>query len=113
MLAQFYARRAGAMHASAKKQEVQEQTVPGSPDKNGVYQVGGDVTPPRRFGNPTYPVEAAGIEGVVSAEITVNEQGIVTDARVLNSNPVLDEATITPSANGATTRRSSTEKQCR
>ncbi|RPI51302.1 MAG: hypothetical protein EHM55_19290, partial [Acidobacteria bacterium] len=41
MLAQFYARRAGAMHASARKQEVQEQTVPGSPDRNGVYQVGG------------------------------------------------------------------------
>ncbi len=96
MLAQFYARRAGAMHASTAKQEVREQTVPGSPDKDGVYQVGGDITPPRRFGNPTYPVEAtaAGIEGLVSAEITVNEQGIVTDARVLNSNPVLDDAAL-------------------
>lgn len=96
MLAQFYARRAGAMHASARKQEVQEQTVPGSPDRNGVYQVGGGVTPPRRFGNPVYPTEAtaAGIDGLVSAEITVNEQGIVTDARVLNSNPVLDDAAL-------------------
>jgi TonB family protein len=96
MLAQFYARRAGAMHASARTQEVQEQTVPGNPDRNGVYQVGGGITPPRRFGNPTYPVEAtaAGIEGAVAAEITVNEQGIVTDARVLNSNPVLDEAAL-------------------
>lgn len=95
-LAQFYARRAGAMHASARKDAPQEQTVPGTPDRNGVYQVGGGITPPRRFGNPTYPVEAtaAGIEGAVSAEITVNEQGIVTDARVLNSNPVLDEAAL-------------------
>jgi protein TonB len=61
-----------------------------------VYQVGGEIIPPRRFGNPTYPAEAtaAGIEGAVSAEITVNEQGIVTDARVLNSNPVLDEAAL-------------------
>ena len=37
---------------------------------------------------------AAGIDGLVSAEITVNEQGIVTDARVLNSNPVLDDAAL-------------------
>jgi len=29
-----------------------------------------------------------------AAEITVNEHGIVTDARVLNSNPVLDEAAL-------------------
>jgi len=96
MLAQFYARRAGAMHASAKKQELHEPTLPETPDKNGVYQVGGSITPPRRFGNPAYPAEAtaAGIEGVVSAEITVNEQGIVTDVRVMDSNPVLDEAAL-------------------
>jgi len=96
MLAQFYARRAGAMHASAKKQELHEPTLPGTPDTNGVYQVGGSITPPRRFGNPAYPAEAtaAGIEGVVSAEITVNEQGIVTDVRVMDSNPVLDEAAL-------------------
>jgi TonB family protein len=95
-LAQFYARRAGAMHASAQKQELREQTVPGSPDKNGVYQVGGGITAPRRFGNAVYPAEAmaADIDGVVRAEITVNEQGVVADARVLNSNPVLDEAAL-------------------
>jgi hypothetical protein len=82
-LAQFYARRAGVMHANAQKQDVQEQTVPGSPDKNGVYQVGGGITAPRRFGTAVYPVEAmaADIDGVVTAEITVNEQGIVADAR--------------------------------
>ncbi len=95
-LAQFYARRAGVMHANAQKQDVQEQTVPGSPDRNGVYQVGGGITPPRRFGNAVYPVEAmaANIDGTVTAEITVNEQGVVADARVLNSNPVLDEAAL-------------------
>jgi TonB family protein len=96
MLARFYARRAQAMYAATSKQEVREQTVPGSPDRNGVYQVGGDVTPPRRFGNPTYPPDAtaAGVEGLVQAEIVVNEQGLVTDARVLNSNPLLDEAAL-------------------
>src|SRR5688572_815036 len=38
MLAQFYARRAGAMHASAVKQDEREQTPPGTPDKDGAYR---------------------------------------------------------------------------
>ena len=96
MLAQFYARRAGAMHTSAETQRPDEKSPPGSPDKDGVYQVGGGITPPRRFGNPVFPQEAqaSGVEGVVVAEITVNESGMVTDARVLKSNPVLDEAAL-------------------
>lgn len=96
MLAQFYARRASALHASAETQKVEEKAPPGSPDKDGIYRVGGGVTPPRRFGNPIYPsdAQAAQIDGVVVAEITVNESGIVTDARVLKSNPVLDEAAL-------------------
>jgi TonB family protein len=97
MLARFYARRAGAMHARAQTQEVRDQTVPGSPDRNGVYQVGGGVTPPRRLGNAAYPSDAlaAGIDGVVTAEILVSEQGVVTDARVVKSVPLLDEAALT------------------
>ena len=96
MLAQFYARRASALHATAAKQEVQEQTPPGTPDKNGVYQPGGEITPPRRFGNAVYPPDAsaAGIEGAVVAEIMVNESGVVTGARVLKSIPLLDEAAL-------------------
>jgi TonB family protein len=96
MLAQFYARRAGAMHASAVKQEEREQTPPGAPDKDGVYRVGGGVTAPRRFGNAAYPPDAlaAGVDGAVVAEILVNEAGIVTDARVLKSIPPLDEAAL-------------------
>jgi len=96
MLAQFYARRAGAMHASARTQEDREQAPPGTPDKDGVYRVGGAITPPRRFGNPSYPSDAlaAGVDGVVVAEILVNEAGIVTDARVLKSIPPLDDAAL-------------------
>jgi TonB family protein len=95
-LAQFYSRRAGAMHAAARKAEQQEQTLPGTPDKDGIYRVGGGVTPPRRFGNAAYPADAlaAGIDGAVVAEILVNEAGIVTDARVLKSIPPLDEAAL-------------------
>lgn len=37
---------------------------------------------------------AVGIEGAVIAEITVNEAGIVTDARVIDSIPLLDEAAL-------------------
>jgi TonB family protein len=96
MLAQFYARRAGAMHASAQTPQDQEQTPAGTPDRNGVYRIGGDLTPPRRFGNPSYPADAlaAGIDGAVVAEILVNEAGIVSDARVLKSIPTLDDAAL-------------------
>jgi TonB family protein len=96
MLAQFYARRAGAMHTRAMQDDSREKALPGTPDKNGVYQVGGGIVTPRRFGNPVPPPEAsaAGIGGAVIAEIIVNEAGIVTDARILKSNPVLDEAVL-------------------
>lgn len=96
MLAQFYSRRAGALHATISKQEEPEPTPPGMPDKDGVYRVGGGVTAPRRFGNAAYPPDAlaAGVDGAVVAEILVNEQGIVADARVLKSIPPLDEAAL-------------------
>lgn len=96
MLAQFYARRAGAMHAATRKAEEQQQTSPGTPDQDGVYRIGGGVAPPRRFGNAAYPADAlaAGVDGVVVAEILVNEAGIVTDARVLKSIPPLDDAAL-------------------
>jgi TonB family protein len=95
-LAQFYSRRAGAMHANVAKQEERVETPPGVPDKNGVYRVGGDITPPRRFGNAAYPPDAlaAGVDGTVVAEILVNEAGIVSDARVLKSVPPLDDAAL-------------------
>jgi TonB family protein len=97
MLAQFYARRAGALHSQTEKDKAPvAATPPGEPDTNGVFQVGGALPPPRRTGNVVYPPEAqvAGVEGVVVAEITVNEAGAVTAARVLRSNPVLDEAAL-------------------
>lgn len=97
-LAQFYARRATALHTETvtKEKSAEERPSPGTPDKNGVYLVGGGLTPPRRLGNAKYPPDAnaAGIQGAVVAEITVNELGIVTDARVLRSVPLLDEAAL-------------------
>lgn len=97
-LAQFFARRATALQQRATATEkVTAAAAPlGEPDKNGVYRVGGAVVPPRRAGNPVYPKEAqaAGIQGVVIAEILVNEAGIVTEARVVRSIPLLDEAAL-------------------
>jgi TonB family protein len=96
MLARFYARRASALHAGATSQDGREPTPPGAPDRDGVYQVGGAITPPRRMGNAVYPADAsaAGIQGAVVAEIVVNESGVVTAARVLNSIPLLDDAAL-------------------
>lgn len=96
MLAQFYARRVTALH----KQEVQKEppavSNPGEPDENGVYRIGGSVKAPARVGTPQYPPDAraAGIKGTVVAEIVVDPSGNVTDAKVVQSIPLLDEAAL-------------------
>jgi TonB family protein len=45
---------------------------------------------------PVYPAEAtaAGIQGVVRVEVTVGEDGLVTEARVARSIPLLDSAAL-------------------
>jgi TonB family protein len=93
-LAQFYARRATALHRLTESQKPPEPTSgPGERDKDGVYRVGGPVAPPQRLEGAVYPPEAmaAGIEGRVVAEVVVNEVGDVTEARVVRSVPLLDE----------------------
>jgi TonB family protein len=98
MLAQFYARRATAMQQLVVQNEkvTKAPPEPGKPDAEGYYHVGGDVPGPRRFGNATYPPDAnaAGITGAVQMEISLDEQGIITDARVVRSVPLLDEAAL-------------------
>jgi TonB family protein len=97
ILAQYYARRATALAG-----RVQQQTPapaagnPGERDENGVYRVGGPVAPPSRLDVAKYPPEAvaAGIQGNVLAEIVVNEAGLVTDAKIVRSIPLLDEAAL-------------------
>jgi TonB family protein len=93
MLAQFYARRVTALHKQETQKEPQPVSNPGEPDGNGVYQVGGPVEPPPRDDMPRYSPEAAaaGIEGVVVAEVVIDASGRVTDARVVRSIPMLDE----------------------
>ncbi len=61
-------------------------------------RVGGNIRPPAKIKDvrPVYPPEAqqARVQGVVVAEVTIGEDGRVSDARVLRSIPLLDEAAI-------------------
>lgn len=97
MLAQFYARRATALHQQREAREpAQPSSGPGEQDADGVYRVGGPIAPPARLDRAVYPPEAAaaGIEGVVLAEVVIGETGEVTDAKVVRSVPLLDEAAL-------------------
>jgi TonB family protein len=96
MLAQFYARRVTALHKQELQKEPQSTSNSGEPDENGIYRVGGSVTPPSRLDVPRYPPDAsaAGIRGTVVAEIVVDPSGNVTDAKVVQSIPLLDEAAL-------------------
>jgi TonB family protein len=95
MLARFYARRATTI-SNQTSQAHPAADAPGVPDKDGIYRIGPGMTPPQRTEQPPYPEEAkaAGISGVVLIEVVVNEQGIVSEARVVRSVPMLDEAAL-------------------
>ena len=96
-LAQFYSRRVTA--TALRKQEAQAGalggTRPGEPDENGVYRVGGSVVAPTRVDIP-YPPEAlaAGAQGVVIMEVTIDAVGGVSNAKVVRSVPMLDGAAV-------------------
>jgi TonB family protein len=93
VLAQFYARLVTALHKQQAQKEPQAASNPGDPDENGVYRVGGSVTPPSRLDVPHFTPEAqaAGIQGVVVAEVVIDPSGKVTDTKVVQSIPLLDE----------------------
>jgi TonB family protein len=96
MLAQFYARRVTALRKQETQTEPQAANNPGEADENGVYRVGGSMAAPARLDVPRYPPDAsaAGIRGAVVAEIVVDPSGNVTDAKVVQSIPLLDEAAL-------------------
>ncbi len=96
-LAQFYARRVTALQDVPRAQVSSEPDNPGQPDPDGVYRIGGQFPPPQRLSEtPEFPEEAraAGIQGTVEAEIVVGTDGSVTDAQIVRSIPMLDEAAL-------------------
>jgi protein TonB len=64
----------------------------------GAVRVGGNIRPPTRthFVEPAYPqvARAAAVQGVVIIELTIGEDGAVSNARVLRSIPLLDQAAL-------------------
>jgi TonB family protein len=101
MLAQFYARRVTALHKQDLQGQPQTVSNPGEPDENGIYRIGGaadrgPIPPPSRLDVPRFPPEAAaaGIKGVVVAEVVIDTSGNVTDAKIVQSIPLLDEAAL-------------------
>ena len=96
MLAQFYARRVTALHKRDEQPTARNTSNPGEPDANGVYRIGDSLKPPSRADVPQYPpdAQAAGIRGVVVAEVTIDPSGNVAAARIVESIPLLDEAAL-------------------
>jgi protein TonB len=71
---------------------------PAAPAPNGPVRVGGNIATPTRIHDvrPVTPETAiqAGIRGVVILEIVVAPDGTVSDAKVLRSVPLLDQAAV-------------------
>jgi TonB family protein len=62
------------------------------------FRVGGEIREPKKIKDvkPFYPADAhaAGVQGIVVIDITVDPEGKVSDAQVLRSIPQLDQAAI-------------------
>jgi protein TonB len=71
---------------------------PPPPPPQQPVRVGGNIKPPTKIKNvpPVYPpiAQSARVQGVVIIEATIGPNGRVTDARVLRSIPLLDQAAL-------------------
>jgi TonB family protein len=71
---------------------------PPPPPPVAPVRVGGNIRPPTKIKNvnPVYPsiAQSARVQGVVIVEATIGPDGKVSDARVLRSIPLLDQAAL-------------------
>jgi TonB family protein len=67
-------------------------------DVQEIVRVGGDIKEPRKTNDvrPMYPqiARAAAVQGVVILEIVIDPRGDVSDARIIRSIPLLDQAAL-------------------
>jgi TonB family protein len=72
---------------------------PPPPPPDGAVRVGNGLKTPTKIKDvrPVYPLEAldAKVQGVVIIEATIDREGRVSDAKILRSIPLLDEAALT------------------
>jgi protein TonB len=72
--------------------------VTGGLDSTGAVRIGGTIAPPTKIKDvrPVYPevAQAARVQGVVIVEVRIEADGTVSDARILRSIPLLDEAAL-------------------
>jgi TonB family protein len=97
-LSKFYGRKAEAIEKARATPagDADGTPRPPKPESDGYYRVGDSVPAPEPIDSSVfaeYPFAArnAGVEGDVMVEIKIDEHGAVTDARVVNSVPGLDE----------------------
>jgi protein TonB len=71
---------------------------PPPPPPAAPVRVGGNIKPPTKTRDirPTYPAiaQSARVQGIVIIEATIGPSGKVTDAKVLRSIPLLDQAAL-------------------
>jgi TonB family protein len=85
------------MHASGSIGAIASSSISSS-GPAGPVRVGGNIRPPTRtqFAEPVYPptARAAQVQGVVILEVVIGADGAVSNARVLRSIPLLDQAAL-------------------
>jgi TonB family protein len=89
---------APAQPAAERAVPIRPPAYPGNSAGFAPVRVGGNIKPPAKTkdARPIYPEDAlaAKVQGVVIMEVTIDPQGLVSDARVLRSVPLLDQAAV-------------------
>ena len=99
-LTEFYARRTAEITAARSGQSAanRQASDPNPSNAPAAVRVGGGIKPPERlqFVAARMPPEAvaSGVQGVVILEMLINEEGLVSNVKVLRSIPLLDQAAI-------------------